>query len=34
MSARAKAARALFNAERLTQEFYQTFGETDWEDED
>lgn len=34
MSARAKAARALFNAERLTQEFYETFGETDWEDED
>jgi hypothetical protein len=26
MSARAKAARALFNAERLTQEFYETFG--------
>ena len=33
-SARAKAARALFHAERLTQEFYQNFGETDWEDEE
>ena len=31
---RAKAARALFIAERLTQEYYQEFGEdTDWEDE-
>ena len=31
---RAKAARALFVAERLTQEYYQEFGEdTDWEDE-
>jgi hypothetical protein len=34
LSARAKAARALFHAERLTQEFYQNFGETDWEDEE
>jgi len=34
LSARSKAARALFHAERLTQEFYQTFGETDWEDEE
>ena len=33
-SARAKAARALFHAERLTQDFYQAFGETDWEDEE
>jgi hypothetical protein len=32
MSARRKAARALFNAERLTQEYYSQFGETDWED--
>jgi hypothetical protein len=32
MATRAKAARALFNAERLTQEFYAEFGETDWED--
>jgi len=31
---RAKAARALFVAERLTQEYYEEFGEdTDWEDE-
>lgn len=31
---RAKAARALFIAERLTQEYYEEFGEdTDWEDE-
>ena len=31
---RAKAARALFVAERLTQEYYEQFGEdTDWEDE-
>lgn len=34
LSARTKAARALFHAERLTQEFYQKFGETDWEDEE
>lgn len=34
LSARAKAARALFHAERLTQDFYQAFGETDWEDEE
>jgi hypothetical protein len=34
LSARTKAARALFHAERLTQEFYQNFGETDWEDEE
>jgi hypothetical protein len=34
MRAREKAARALFHAERLTQEFYQAFGETDWEDEE
>ena len=31
MLARRKAARALFNAERLTQEYYSQFGETDWE---
>jgi hypothetical protein len=31
---RRKAARALFIAERLTQEYYEEFGEdTDWEDE-
>jgi len=31
---RSKAARALFIAERLTQEYYEEFGEdTDWEDE-
>ena len=31
--ARAKAARALFHAERLTQEYYNSFGDTtDWED--
>jgi hypothetical protein len=31
---RRKAARALFVAERLTQEYYEEFGEdTDWEDE-
>ena len=34
LSVRTKAARALFHAERLTQEFYQNFGETDWEDEE
>lgn len=34
LSARTKAARALFHAERMTQEFYQNFGETDWEDEE
>ena len=34
LKARAKAARALFLAERLTQEYYNEFGEnTDWEDE-
>jgi len=34
LNMRAKAARALFIAERLTQEYYQEFGEdTDWEDE-
>ena len=34
LKARAKAARALFIAERLTQEYYEEFGEdTDWEDE-
>lgn len=33
--ARAKAARALFHAERLTQEYYNSYGDaTDWEDED
>ena len=35
LKARAKAARALFKAERLTQEYMEMFGEdTDWEDED
>ena len=35
MKARAKAARALFKAERLTQEYSQLYGEdTDWEIED
>ena len=34
LKARARAARALFLAERLTQEYYNEFGETtDWEDE-
>jgi hypothetical protein len=34
MKARAKAARALFKAERLTQEYSQLYGEeTDWENE-
>ena len=34
LKARSKAARALFLAERLTQEYYEEFGEdTDWEDE-
>ena len=34
LKARSKAARALFLAERLTQEYYEQFGEdTDWEDE-
>jgi len=34
LQTRAKAARALFMAERLTQEYYEEFGEdTDWEDE-
>ena len=34
MRAREKAARALFLAERLTQEYYEQFGEdTEWEDE-
>jgi len=34
LQSRAKAARALFMAERLTQEYYEEFGEdTDWEDE-
>jgi hypothetical protein len=34
MKARQKAARALFYAERLTQEYIHTFGDdTDWEDE-
>jgi hypothetical protein len=33
--ARAKAARALFHAERLIQEYYNSYGDaTDWEDED
>jgi hypothetical protein len=35
LKARAKAARALFKAERMTQEYIQLYGEdTDWEDED
>lgn len=35
MKARARAARALFKAEALTQEYIREFGEdTDWEDED
>ena len=34
MDLRTKAARALFHAERLTQEYYNQFGEdTEWEDE-
>ena len=34
LKARSKAARALFHAERLTQQYYEEFGEdTDWEDE-
>jgi hypothetical protein len=35
LQARAKAARALFKAERMTQEYIQAYGEdTDWEDEE
>jgi hypothetical protein len=35
MKARARAARALFKAEALTQEYVRQYGEdTDWEDED
>ena len=35
MLARTKAARALFHAERLTQEYYNSYGDaTDWEDEE
>jgi hypothetical protein len=35
LEVRAKAARALFKAERMTQEYMQVYGEdTDWEDED
>ena len=35
MRAREKAARALFQAERLTQEYCAVYGEdTDWEEED
>ena len=35
LNARAKAARALFKAERMTQEYIQLYGEdTDWEDEE
>ena len=34
MKARIKAARALFNAERLSQEFLEEYGDTDWESED
>lgn len=35
LRARAKAARALFKAERMTQEYIETYGEdTDWEDEE
>lgn len=34
LKARSKAARALFHAERLTQQYYEEFGEdTEWEDE-
>jgi hypothetical protein len=33
LSARLKAAKALYKAERLTQAYVQTYGETDWEDE-
>jgi len=34
LKARTKAARALFHAERLTQQYYEEFGEdTDWDDE-
>lgn len=32
-AARLRAAKALFKAERLTQAFVQSYGETDWEDE-
>ena len=35
LQARVKAARALFKAERMTQDYIQAYGEdTDWEDED
>jgi hypothetical protein len=35
MRAREKAARALFHAERLTQEYCSIYGEdTDWEEEE
>lgn len=33
VAARIKAAKALFKAERLTQAYVKTYGETDWEDE-
>jgi hypothetical protein len=33
LAARLRAAKALFKAERLTQAYVQTYGETDWEDE-
>jgi hypothetical protein len=33
VSARLRAAKALFKAERLTQAYVQAYGETDWEDE-
>ena len=33
VAARNKAAKALFKAERLTQAYVKTYGETDWEDE-
>lgn len=34
MRERTKAARALFRAERMTQEYYAKYGDTDWEDSD
>jgi hypothetical protein len=34
MKERAKAAKALFRAERMTQQYYAKYGDTDWEDSD
>jgi hypothetical protein len=34
MRERSKAAKALFRAERLTQDYYAKYGDTDWEDSD